>query len=390
MTDYLSNESAKLIRTIASTPSANPFFLTLAYNAPHNPLQALKSDFEDPALASIPSHNGRVYAAMIKALDRGVGQVLEALKDTNQWNNTIVVFTSDNGGASYIDLPLINHPYRGWKATFFEGGLRVPLFMQWPAMIDASTEVTQTVSHVDIFPTLFAAAAMMNASSSSSSPESCSEKQQVESAYSKGFFSSFFTFSSPPETNQTLSEMPSYQALITQSEFDGNVQLTALRVIHHVEAAFSSLQIRWEPTLASLNAKIHRVIEIIDSFLARLLTTISVSRPKATTDEYERNESFSNNISSNEDDSNTATAEIESVNGSSDSGSDITRSRAWWPRLLRRMSTDGFCGLVVKEWFCPASVDYDSRTTTAGAVTAMLIVSTLFVSFFTLSVLLSL
>jgi hypothetical protein len=159
MTDYLSDEASNLIRTLSATPDANPFFLTLAYNAPHNPLQALLSDFNDPEIATIPSHNQRVYAAMIMALDRGVGKVLQTLKETDQWENTIVLFTSDNGGASYIDIPHLNYPYRGWKATFFEGGLRVPLFMQWPAKIAPAVEVTEPVGHVDVFPTLYAAVA---------------------------------------------------------------------------------------------------------------------------------------------------------------------------------------------------------------------------------------
>jgi len=352
MTDYLSNESVKLIQTIASTPNANPFFLTLAYNAPHNPLQALKSDYEDPALKLIPSHHGRVYAAMIKALDRGVGEILKALKDTNQWDNTIVIFTSDNGGASYIDLPLINHPYRGWKATFFEGGLRVPLYMQWPAMIDASTEVTQTVSHVDIFPTLFAAAAMMN---ESSSPVSSSEAEHVENSNSSKSIFSYFSYAtktSENKGNQSLSEAsPSYLALITECEFDKSVQLTALHMMNNFEAALSSLQIRWEPTLTSINVKIHRVVEAIDSFFSRLLATISVSRPKAILKE---SESKPSNISMRSGSEN-ASMTVDETSNSSSASISVT---SWL--------SDGICGLVVKELLCPAGVNCDSHTFTEG------------------------
>mmetsp|Transcript_24578 Transcript_24578/g.33707 ORF Transcript_24578/g.33707 Transcript_24578/m.33707 type:complete len:372 (-) Transcript_24578:1143-2258(-) len=87
MTDFLSDEAVKLIHTHAATPNANPFFITMAYNAPHNPLQALDSDYYDPELAHISDHNERVYAAMIKALDRGVGKLLESLRSTNQWGD---------------------------------------------------------------------------------------------------------------------------------------------------------------------------------------------------------------------------------------------------------------------------------------------------------------
>lgn len=172
MTDFLSDEASNLIHTLAATPDANPFFLTLAYNAPHNPLQALLSDYNDPEIASIPTHNERVYAAMIKALDRGVGKVLQALRDTKQWENTIVFFTSDNGGATYINIPHVNHPFRGWKSTFFEGGLRVPLFMQWPERVSAALEVTEPVAHVDIFPTIIEAVRAVAAESSSPAIES--------------------------------------------------------------------------------------------------------------------------------------------------------------------------------------------------------------------------
>ena len=68
------------------------------------------------------------------------------------------MFSSDNGGAGYIGLPHVNRPYRGWKLTFFEGGIRVPTFMAWPGRIAPGTRVTEPVSHLDILPTLAAAA----------------------------------------------------------------------------------------------------------------------------------------------------------------------------------------------------------------------------------------
>ena len=69
-----------------------------------------------------------------------------------------MIFTSDNGGAGYIGLPDVNRPYRGFKATFFEGGIRSPFFMKWPGVIPAGSRFASAVAHVDIFPTAAAAA----------------------------------------------------------------------------------------------------------------------------------------------------------------------------------------------------------------------------------------
>jgi arylsulfatase A-like enzyme len=152
MTDYLADEGAKAIAANRN----RPFFLYMAFNAPHTPLQAQKSDYD--ALPDIKDHRLRVYGAMIKALDRGVGTILKAVKDAGIDDNTIIIFTSDNGGANYIGLPEINKPFRGWKATFFEGGIRVPLFIRWPAKIKAGTTFAGAAGHVDIFATAAAAA----------------------------------------------------------------------------------------------------------------------------------------------------------------------------------------------------------------------------------------
>ncbi len=152
VTDYLSGEAAKAIEANKN----RPFFMYVAYNAPHTPLQALKSDYD--ALSGIENHRLRVYAAMIRALDRGVGTVLQAVKDAGLEDNTLVIFTSDNGGANYIGLPDINKPYRGWKMTFFEGGIRVPFLVKWPAKIAKGTVFSTATAHVDIFATAAAAA----------------------------------------------------------------------------------------------------------------------------------------------------------------------------------------------------------------------------------------
>jgi arylsulfatase A-like enzyme len=152
LTDYLTDEAVRAIEANRN----RPFFMYLCHLAVHTPLQALKSDYD--ALSQIEDHTTRVYGGMIRALDRSVGRVLQALKENGLEENTIVIFTSDNGGAFYIGLPDINKPYRGWKMTFFEGGLHVPFFMKWPAGLPRGKTYEAPVSHFDIYATTASAA----------------------------------------------------------------------------------------------------------------------------------------------------------------------------------------------------------------------------------------
>ncbi len=152
LTDYYTDEAVAAIRANRH----RPFFMYLAHWGVHTPLQAAREDYD--ALAHIPDHRRRVYAAMVRALDRGVGRVLGALREEGLERNTIVVFTSDNGAPNYIGLPEVNRPYRGWKLTLFEGGVRVPYAMKWPARIPAGTRFGAPVSSIDLLPTIAAAA----------------------------------------------------------------------------------------------------------------------------------------------------------------------------------------------------------------------------------------
>ena len=153
LTDYWTNEAIRFLET----PSSQPFFLYLAHWGVHTPLQATRADYE--AVGPIEPHTLRVYAAMVRALDRSVGRLLEALERQGIADDTLIVFSSDNGGAGYLGLNDINAPYRGWKLTLFEGGLRVPLFMRWPNRIPPGQRVRTPVAHIDVMPTLAAAAA---------------------------------------------------------------------------------------------------------------------------------------------------------------------------------------------------------------------------------------
>jgi uncharacterized sulfatase len=119
-------------------------------------LQASKADYD--ALSHIPDHRRRVYLAMVRSIDRSVGRILQTLKDEGLDDNTIVVFASDNGAPGYIGIPDVNQPYRGWKLTQFEGGLRVPYVAKWPGHIAAGTRYEPPITNIDIMPTVLAAA----------------------------------------------------------------------------------------------------------------------------------------------------------------------------------------------------------------------------------------
>ena len=152
LTDYLTDEAIKVV----AANRHRPFFLYLAYNAPHTPLQSTREDYD--ALAGIPDHTRRVYGGMVRSLDRNIGRVLAALAAQGVADNTLAIFTSANGAPHYIGLDRLNAPYRGWKATFFEGGIRVPYFLRWPAQIAPGTRIATPAAHFDVFVTAAAAA----------------------------------------------------------------------------------------------------------------------------------------------------------------------------------------------------------------------------------------
>ena len=152
LTDYFTDRAVEVI----DANQHRPFFLYLAYNAPHTPLQASREDYD--ALPFIEDHTLRVYAAMIRSLDRGIGRVLAALRERGLEENTLVLFTSDNGAPHYISLGARNAPFRGWKATYFEGGIRVPFFLRWPAGLPEGKTVPGPAAHFDLFATAATAA----------------------------------------------------------------------------------------------------------------------------------------------------------------------------------------------------------------------------------------
>ena len=152
LTDYFAEEAIKAIEVNRN----RPFFIYLAFNAPHTPLQATRADYDK--LAQIKDHKTRVYGAMIAQMDRRIGDVMAKLKQLGIDDNTLVIFTSDNGGAWYNGIEDLNAPFRGWKATFFEGGIRTPMFMRWPGEIAPGTQRADLTGHLDIFSTIAGAA----------------------------------------------------------------------------------------------------------------------------------------------------------------------------------------------------------------------------------------
>ena len=148
LTDYLTDEAVKVIEKNKN----RPFFLNLAYWAVHRPLQALQSDYDQ--LDYIDNHVERVQAAMVLSVDRGVGKIRQALKDNGIDDNTIIIFTSDNGAPNNLGLPNVNKPYRGWKTTFFEGGVHIPFIVSYPKGLQEGQTYNGRISNVDIFATL--------------------------------------------------------------------------------------------------------------------------------------------------------------------------------------------------------------------------------------------
>jgi arylsulfatase A-like enzyme len=137
-----------------------PFFLYLPHFGVHSPHQAKKeliARFEKKEPAG--GHDNPTYAAMIASVDESVGRVLERLDRLKLAENTVVIFSSDNGGVGgYQEIGgkgvTDNAPLRGGKGMLYEGGVRVPFIVRWPGVIKAGTTCSAPTIHVDIFPTL--------------------------------------------------------------------------------------------------------------------------------------------------------------------------------------------------------------------------------------------
>jgi arylsulfatase A-like enzyme len=132
-----------------------PFFLYLPFNAPHTPFQAPKAYYD--RFSHVQNHTRRVYLAMIAALDDAVGQVMSCLAEQGLEENTLVWFSSDNGGATYTTASW-NDPLKGGKLSNWEGGLQVPFIWKWKGQIHDGQVFDLPVSLMDVFVTSLVAA----------------------------------------------------------------------------------------------------------------------------------------------------------------------------------------------------------------------------------------
>ena len=149
LTDDFSREAVAFIERNQD----RPFFLYLAYNAPHAPDHVTREHLK---MTEHIEYGGRaVYGAMVAGMDRGIGQVLETLESLQLRRNTLIVFFSDNGGRGEH---AVNFPFRGHKGMLFEGGIRVPFCMAWPEKLPAGKRYDHAITALDLFPTLLAAA----------------------------------------------------------------------------------------------------------------------------------------------------------------------------------------------------------------------------------------
>ncbi len=161
LTDRLTSEAIRRMQP----RDGNPFFVNLWFHSPHTPIEGKPELVERYRNALKPEHQRRnvSYAAMVHSLDENVGRVLKHLEDTRQLDNTLVIFTSDNGGFIGRDRnqkePVTsNHPLRSGKGSLYEGGIRVPLLVHWPGVAAKGATCGEPVSSMDLFATILDAA----------------------------------------------------------------------------------------------------------------------------------------------------------------------------------------------------------------------------------------
>jgi len=147
-TDLISDKAVEVIRNAGD----KPFFMYVAYNAPHTPLQAKPEDLKAYGYSTEKPTARQTYAAMVTCMDRGIGRILNSLKAMKKDQNTIVLFFSDNGanvsgGGSSGQLK--GHKFQEW-----DGGVRAPAIAKWPARLKGGTKTEQVMGYVDVLPTL--------------------------------------------------------------------------------------------------------------------------------------------------------------------------------------------------------------------------------------------
>ncbi|MBS1978234.1 MAG: sulfatase-like hydrolase/transferase [Bacteroidetes bacterium] len=150
LTDLITNHAIQFLKGEGRT---HPFFLSLQYTAPHWPWQKPGDMALPDSVGMKVGGSAEVYAAMVTSLDQNIGRVLSFLKEEDLEDNTIVVFTSDNGGEKFSNMGI----YRGGKFQLWEGGIRVPAMVRWPGKITRGTESNQVAVTMDWTATLLKA-----------------------------------------------------------------------------------------------------------------------------------------------------------------------------------------------------------------------------------------
>ncbi|HEY0679740.1 MAG TPA: sulfatase-like hydrolase/transferase [Chitinophagaceae bacterium] len=150
MTDLLMQKAVDVI----NKPRSKPFFLNIMFNAPHWPWQAPGDAAYHDTMPWRRGGTPEVYAGMMRSMDSAVGVIMKLLDDKDLAKNTIVIFTSDNGGERFSDMSV----YRNSKGTLWEGGVRVPAFIRWPGKIKPNTVSNQVASTFDWTATILSAA----------------------------------------------------------------------------------------------------------------------------------------------------------------------------------------------------------------------------------------
>ncbi|MBT7852544.1 MAG: sulfatase-like hydrolase/transferase [Opitutae bacterium] len=151
---YLTDVFGQKAIDFINAKDGKPFFLFHSFTAPHGPMHATEEDKK--LFVSIKDPKRRTYAAMIWAMDRAIGQLIDSLKASGKFENTLIWFLSDNGGATgnaSVNLPLAGH-----KGIKFEGGTRVPFFAHWPKQFKEPQKFDPMMISLDIMPTSLAAA----------------------------------------------------------------------------------------------------------------------------------------------------------------------------------------------------------------------------------------
>jgi arylsulfatase A-like enzyme len=151
LTDVLGDKSVSYVEEHQDAP----FFMYLAYNAPHTPMHAKAVHLE-----KYKEHPRKKLAAMMWSLDENIGKLVDKLEETNQLENTLIFFLSDNGGSTHSNTN--NGPLKGWKGNKFEGGHRVPFVVHWPKGFHRNQTFDGLTSSLDIFKTSISVAGIQN------------------------------------------------------------------------------------------------------------------------------------------------------------------------------------------------------------------------------------